>query len=85
MPEMLAAETNFVIAGVVQAIFIDRIVTLYQARPWLARGIAVGLGALSVSSFALGSEAVAWTASFATRGNQFDTTSAAYKWRCVLR
>ena len=83
-PEMLAAEINFVIALVVQLVFTDRIFTLYRARPRLARGIVGVLVGLSVVGLALGSSLIAYTCEFISHGNDFDSKSMAYKWRCAV-
>ena len=80
---MLAAELNFVIAALVQAVFIDKIATLYRDRPRLSRAIVGLLVALTVVGVALGSLLVAYTIGFITHGSDFDSTSVAYKWRCV--
>lgn len=80
---MIAAETNVVIALVVQGVFIDRIYTLYAARPRLARGIAGALVTLSFVGFALGTVMTVYTIAFISHGNDFSSTAAAYQWRCA--
>ena len=82
-PEMIAAETNVVIALVVQSVFTDRIHTLYAARPRLARGIAGALVTLSLIGFALGTVLIVYTIAFISHGDEFSSTIVAYKWRCA--
>lgn len=76
-----AGVPNYLLAAIVQAVFIQRLYVLYGGAYWLA----VPLALLVLVALGFGFVTLAYLCDIVRTGVRFDATVAAFKWRFLTR
>ena len=79
--EVTAGAPNYLVAAIVQLVFVQRLHVLYRGAYWLV----VPLATLALVGLAFGFVTLAYLSDIVRTGVPFDPTLTAFKWRYLTR